>query len=60
MINWNGQLTPNKIFGAILNMIISQEVFADNIKGTFSKLVDMARTDGLYMGTQNYTMLLIV
>lgn len=55
MINWNGQLTPNKIFGAILNMIISQEVFADNIKGTFSKLVDMARTDGtLYGDTKLY------
>lgn len=47
---WNGQLTPNKIFGSMLNMIISQEVFADNIKGTFSKLVDMARTDGTLYG----------
>lgn len=52
---WNGQLTPNKIFGSILNMIISQEVFADNIKGTFSRLVDMARTDGtLYGDTKLY------
>ena len=48
--NFNGQLTPNKIFGSIFNMIISQEVFADNIKGTFSKLVDMARTDGTLCG----------
>lgn len=47
---WNGQLTSNKIFGSMLNMIISQEVFADNIKGTFSKLVDMARTDGTLYG----------
>lgn len=53
--NFNGQLTPNKIFGSIFNMIISQEVFADNIKGTFSKLVDMARTDGtLYGDTKLY------
>lgn len=55
MANFNGQLTPNKIFGSIFNMIISQEVFADNIKGTFSKLVDMARTDGtLYGDTKLY------
>lgn len=52
---WNGQLTPNKIFGTMLNMVISQEVFADNIKGTFSKLVDMARVDGtLYGDTKLY------
>jgi hypothetical protein len=55
MANFNGNLTPNKIFGSIFNMIISQEVFADNIKGTFSKLVDMARTDGtLYGDTKLY------
>ena len=52
---WNGQLTTNKIFGSIYNMIISQEVFADNIKGTFSKLVDMNRVDGtLYGDTKLY------
>lgn len=52
---WNGQLTSNKIFGSMLNMIISQEVFADNIKGTFSKLVDMNRVDGtLYGDTKLY------
>lgn len=55
MANFNGQLTPNKIFGSIYNMIISQDVFADNIKGTFSKLVDMARVDGtLYGDTKLY------
>lgn len=48
---WNGQLTSNKIFGSMLNMIISQEVFADNIKGTFSKLVDMNRVDGTLYGS---------
>lgn len=55
MTNYNGQLTANKIFGSLFNMIISQEVFADNIKGTFSKLVDMARVDGtLYGDTKVY------
>ena len=54
-IQYNGQLNPNKIFASILNMIISQEVYADNIKGTFSKLVDMARVDGtLYGDTKLY------
>lgn len=47
---WNGQLTSNKIFATMYNMIISQEVFADNIKGTFSKLVDMNRVDGSLFG----------
>ena len=52
---WNGQLTTNKIFASMLNMIISQEVFADNIKGTFSRLVDMNRVDGtLYGDTKLY------
>lgn len=55
MATFNGQLTANKIFGSLFNMIISQEVFADNIKGTFSKLVDMARVDGtLYGDTKLY------
>lgn len=52
---FNGTLTPNTIFASLFNMIISQEVFADNIKGTFSRLVDMARTDGtLYGDTKLY------
>ena len=52
---WNGQLTVNKIFGTMLDMIISQEVFSNNIKGTFSKLVDMNRVDGtLYGDTKLY------
>lgn len=55
MTNYNGQLTANKIFTPFFNMIVSQEVFADNIKGTFSKLVDMARVDGtLYGDTKLY------
>ena len=53
--NWNGQLRSNEIFSAIYNMIISQHVFADNIAGTYSELVDMMRTDGsLYGDTKLY------
>lgn len=41
---------------ALYNMIISQEVFADNIAGTGSALVDEARVDGgLYGDTKLYT-----
>ena len=55
MANWNGQLRSNEIFSATFNMIISQEVFADNIKDTMSTLVDMARVDGgLYGDTKLY------
>jgi hypothetical protein len=55
MTQFNGQLNANTLFGSIFNMIISQEVFADNIKGTFSKLVDSARVDGtLYGDTKLY------
>ena len=57
MANFNGQLRQNEIFrssdlfAALYNMIISQEVFADNIKG--SDLVDQARVDGgLYGDTK--------
>lgn len=52
MANFTGQLRSNEIFSALYNMIISQEVFADNIKGTFSELVDMARVDGSLYGDQ--------
>jgi hypothetical protein len=53
--NFTGTLNPNKIFGAIYNMIISQEVFADNVKGTYSSLVDKARVDGsMYGDTKLY------
>ena len=38
-------LNPNEIFGSIANMIISQEVFADNL-GKHQTLVDKARVDG--------------
>lgn len=48
--NYNGQLRPNEVFGAIYNMIISQQVFAENIKGTYSNLADRIRTDGTLFG----------
>ena len=55
MANFTGTLNSNDIFAAIYNMIISQEVFSDNIKGTKSTLVDMARVDGsLYGDTKLY------
>lgn len=53
MANFAGQLNSNEIFSALYNMIISQEVFVDNIKG--SDLVDQARVDGgLYGDTKLY------
>lgn len=52
---FNGQLNSNEIFSALYNMIISQQVFAENIKGTNSALVDSARVDGtLYGDTKLY------
>jgi hypothetical protein len=52
---FNGQLNTNVIFSAIYNMIISQLVFADNIKGTYGSLVDRVRTDGtLYGDTKTF------
>lgn len=55
MANFTGQLRSNEIFTALYNMIISQQVFADNIKGTYSDLVDKARVDGgLYGDTKLY------
>lgn len=50
MATFNGQLNSNEIFSALFNMIISQQVFADNIKGTYSALVDKARVDGSLYG----------
>lgn len=48
---FNGQLRSNEIFAALYNMIISQQVYADNIKG--DDLVSKARVDGgLYGDTK--------
>ena len=52
---FSGALNPNEIFSSIFNMIISQQVNADNIKEGFSSLVNKARTDGgLYGDTKLY------
>ena len=54
MAQFNGQLRSNEIFSALYNMIISQEVFADNL-GAHQTLVDKARVDGgLYGDTKLY------
>ena len=42
-------LTPNEIFETLANMIISQEVFADNI-GKKQTLISKARVDGSMLG----------
>ena len=47
-------LTANEIYDTLANMIISQEVFADNL-GSHKTLVDKARVDGgLYGDTKLY------
>lgn len=46
--SFSGQLRSNEIFAALFNMIISQEVFANNIKG--DDLVSEARVDGSMYG----------
>lgn len=52
---FNGRLYSNEIFASLYNMIISQEVFADNIKGAFESLADMSREDGsMYGDTKLY------
>ena len=55
MPNFNGTLRTNTIYSAIFNMIISQRVFADNIKGTNARYMEEAREDGtLYGDTHLY------
>lgn len=55
MPKFDGRLRANEIFAALFNMIISQQVFTDNIKGTFSTLADAAREDGsMYGDTKLY------
>lgn len=49
------QLNVNEIYGTLFNMIISEQVFADNIKGKNNKLVNEARAEvGLYGDSKNY------
>ena len=55
MPKFTGKLKSNAIFAALYNMIISQQVFADNIAGTNSALVEMSRVNGgLYGDTKLY------
>ena len=51
-INYDGKLKPNEVYATIYNMIISQQVFADNvkIKNKFINRVD----GGLYGDTKLY------
>lgn len=52
---FTGTLNSNEIFSALYNMIISQQVFADNIYDTKSTLADLSRVDGtLYGDTKLY------
>lgn len=52
---FNGRLNSNEIFASLYNVLLSQEVFADNIKGAFESLADMSRVDGgLYGDTKLY------
>lgn len=52
---FTGQLNQNEIFASLFNMIISQQVFADNIYDTKATLADMSRVDGsLYGDTKLY------
>lgn len=55
MATFIGQLNSNEIFSALYNMIISQQVFADNIKGAYGEIMEMSRVDGtLYGDTKLY------
>lgn len=55
MPNFDGRLKSNEIFAGLFNMIISQQVFADNFTHNVSALVDDARVDGsMYGDTKLY------
>ena len=55
MANYDGKLKMNELFGGLCNMVISQQVFSDNISVSSGQLVDMARVDGsLYGDTKLY------
>lgn len=50
MATFTGQLNANEIFAALFNMIISQQVYADNIAGGSGALVSAAKVDGSMHG----------
>ena len=47
---FTGTLRSNEIFSSLFNMIISQDVDGDNIKGTNSSLIEHFRVDGTLYG----------
>lgn len=48
-------LQPNRIFSNIFNMIINQEIFSDNIKGTYGDLASRFKANvGLFGDTVTY------
>lgn len=49
---FTGTLNPNEIYTSLRNMIISQEVYADNVAGTYGDLCDKSRVDGGLYGDQ--------
>ena len=52
---FNGTLNSNEIFAALYNMIISQQVFADNFSGLNEDLAELCKVDGsLYGDTKVY------
>lgn len=54
---FNGQLKNNEVIGALYNMIISVQTFADNLKGGVNgELAELSRVDGgMYGDTKLYT-----
>ena len=46
----NPLLNANEIFATIFNMIISQQVFSDNIKGVYGDLASRFKVDGTLYG----------
>lgn len=52
MAAFTGSLNANKIYSAIYNMIISQQVFSNPVDGGFMALVDKARVEGTMFGDQ--------
>lgn len=49
-IPYIGTLNISEVYSSMRNMIISQRVFVDDIKGVASSLVDRARVDGSLFG----------
>lgn len=47
---FDGQLTVNELYSTLRNAVLSRQAFADNIKGTYSQLVDKFRVEGSRYG----------